>query len=343
LNKTIDPVVAADIVALHANLTRARFFEGLNVIVTGGSGFIGSWLCDFLTGQGATVTCIDDMSTGMTQNINHLFEEPRFKFLRWDVSTKLPDDLQCDLVFHLASHPSPEEYQKNPVETLLGSSQGTMNMLENARMNDAPLVFASTSEVYGLAQLIPTPETYWGNVNPIGPRSCYDEGKRFGESLCMAYNRAYGVDVRVVRIFNTYGPRLRADGIYARALSRFITQALSGADVTVYGNGDQTRSFCYVTDTVRAVLLAAIQSEMKANVVNIGNPNEISILSLAETIVKAAGSKSKITHHERPVDDPQRRSPDISRAQALLSWYPIVSLEEGLSKTIKWFASNTNR
>jgi len=343
LNKAIDPIVAADIVALQADLARAQFFEGLNVIVTGGSGFIGSWLCDFLTDQGATVTCIDDMSTGMTQNINHLFAEPRFKFVKWNVSTKLPDDVQCDLLFHLASHPSPEEYQKHPVETLLGSSQGTMNMLENARRNDATLVFASTSEVYGSAQLIPTPETYWGNVNPIGPRSCYDEGKRFGESLCMAYNRAYGVDVRVARIFNTYGPRLRADGIYARALSRFITQALSGADVTVYGKGDQTRSFCYVTDTVRALLLAAIQPEMKANVVNVGNPNEVSILSLAEAIIKAAGSKSKITHHERPVDDPQRRSPDISRAQALLSWSPLVSLEEGLSKTIKWFASNTNR
>jgi UDP-glucuronate decarboxylase len=226
---------------------------------------------------------------------------------------------------------------------MLANSQGTLNMLELARRNNATLLFTSTSEVYGDAHEVPTPETYWGNVNPIGPRSCYDEGKRFGEALCMAYNRAHGVDTRIVRIFNTYGPRLRADGFYGRALSRFISQALSAQNVTVYGKGDQTRSFCYVTDTIHALLLAATNPNMKANVVNIGAQNEIPIHSLAEMIVKITHSKSKITYHERPADDPQRRCPDISRAKSLLSWSPQTTLEQGLSKTINWFAANKNR
>jgi UDP-glucuronate decarboxylase len=210
-------------------------------------------------------------------------------------------------------------------------------MLELARKNDARVIFASTSEAYGDAQIIPTPETYWGNVNPVGLRSCYDEGKRFGEALCMAYNRMYGLDVRIVRIFNTYGPRLRSDGFYGRALSRFIDQALSGRDITVYGNGDQTRSFCYVTDTLRGILLAAIAREMKGQVVNIGNPTEVSILELAENIKALTRSSSEITFHPRPSDDPQRRCPDISKARGILGWSPTTTLEEGLRNTIEWF------
>jgi UDP-glucuronate decarboxylase len=307
------------------------------VVITGGAGFIGSWLCDFLITQGASVTCLDDMSTGVMRNVSHLIHRTGFRFVNWDVTKASPKIDKCDLIFHLASHPSPEEYQDHPVETILGNSQGTLNMLEVAKENHAVLLFASSSEVYGDAQVVPTPETYWGNVNPIGPRSCYDEGKRFGEALCMAYHRAYGLDVRIVRIFNTYGPRLRADGLYARALSRFIKQALSGSDLTVYGRGDQTRSFCYITDTVHALLLAATKEEMKAQVVNIGNPHEIPILSLAQTIIRIVGSKSQITYHERPVDDPQRRCPDISRSRALLSWAPSVSLEDGLARVVKWF------
>ena len=340
---TSGPTVAGDLSALHAHFATEKPFDRRRIVIAGGGGFIGSWLCDVLLAQGAFVTCLDDMSTGLERNIGHLMREPRFKFLRRDVAKVVDFDLKCDLVYHLASHPSPEEYQIHPIETLLGSSQGTMNMLESARKNDAVFLFASTSEVYGDAQVVPTPESYWGNVNPVGPRSCYDEGKRFGEALCLAYNRTYDLDVRILRVFNTFGPRLRADGLYARALSRFIKQALTGADLTVHGLGDQTRSFCYVTDTAYAFLLAAVRAEMKAQVVNVGNPNEVSILSLAERIIKITGSKSKISYRERPVDDPQRRCPDISRAKALLSWSPQVSLDEGLSKTIKWFVADESR
>jgi UDP-glucuronate decarboxylase len=343
LISTSDPIVADDLKALRANFTGDQSFDGQRILITGGAGFIGSWLSDFLLAQGALVTCLDDMSTGVERNVRHLMQDPRFKFVKHDITEGSSADLECDLIFHLACHPSPEEYQKNSVTTIVGSSHGTMNMLEVARKNDAVLLYASTSEVYGDAQIIPTPESYWGNVNPIGPRSCYDEGKRFAEALCVAYNRTYGLDVRTVRIFNTYGPRLRADGLYARALSRFITQALSGADLTVYGDGKQTRSFCYITDTVLALLLAAIREEMKAQIVNVGNPNESTILSLAETIIRITGSKSKITYYQRPVDDPQRRCPDISRANTLLCWFPRVELNEGLSKTIRWFVANENR
>ena len=343
MNSRPDPIVASDLETLPARFPEEISFEGRRVLITGGSGFIGSWLSDFLVTQGASVICLDDMSTGLEGNISHLVQNPRFEFLKRDVTRGPHADLKCNLIFHLASHPSPEEYEKHPVETIVGSSQGTLNTLEVARKNSAVLVFASTSEVYGDAQVIPTPESYWGNVNPIGPRSCYDEGKRFGEALCMAYNRAYGVDVRLVRIFNTYGPRLRADGLYARALSRFIIQALSGADVTIYGDGNQTRSFCYITDTASALLLVATRPDMKSQVVNVGNPNEISVLTLAQTIVNIVGSTSKITYHQRPVDDPQRRCPDISHAKTMLSWSPKVGLEEGLSKTIKWFAAKKSR
>jgi UDP-glucuronate decarboxylase len=325
---------------MHDSFEESEPLGGRRVLITGGCGFIGSWICDLLISIGARVICLDDMSTGHSRNITHLKKNTRFKFLRYDVAKRQRLALKCDLVFHLASHPSPDEYQKHPVETILPNSEGTRNMLELARKNDTPFLFASSSEIYGDAQVVPTPEAYWGNVNPIGPRSCYDEGKRFGEAICMAYNRAYGIDVRIARIFNTYGPRLRADGLYARAISRFIRQALSVSDVTVYGSGEQTRSFCYVTDTVLALMLAATRKEMKAQVVNVGNPQEISILSLAERIIKILGSKSSVTFHGRSEDDPQRRCPDISRSKTLLSWAPRVNLEEGLSKTIEWFKTN---
>jgi len=341
LSTLADPIVATDLEALRASISERRHFDGQDVVVTGGAGFIGSWLCDFLTMQGARVTCLDDTSTGLVRNVSHLMQRTQFKFVNCDVTRTLPKIDKCNFIFHLASHPSPEEYQEHPVETIVGNSQGTLNMLQVAKKNHAALLLASSSEVYGDAQVVPTPETYWGNVNPIGPRSCYDEGKRFSEALCMAYHRAYGLDVRLVRIFNTYGPRLRADGLYARALSRFIKQALSESDLTVYGKGDQTRSFCYITDTARALLLASTKDEMNAQVLNVGNPEEIPILSLANAVIKAVGSHSKITYRKRPIDDPQRRCPDISRARALLSWAPHVSLEQGLSNTVKWFRANS--
>ena len=340
MSQISDPIVSADLEVLR-RLSEGSPLSGRRVLVTGGSGFIGSWLCDLFVAEGASVTCLDDMSTGILGNISHLRGQPRFKFIRANVASQSSQDLKCDLILHLASHPSPEEYGQHPVESLAANSQGTLNMLEIARANDATLLFTSSSEVYGDAQIVPTPESYWGNANPIGPRSCYDEGKRFGEALCMAYFRQYGVDVRLVRIFNSYGPRLRADGLYARALSRFIMQALSNSDLTVYGNGLQTRSFSYVTDTIRALLLTSVRRGLKAQVLNIGNPNEVSIRQLAETIIKLTSSSSKIVYQSRPVDDPQRRCPDISRAKALLTWTPHVDLEGGLSKTIKWFAAKT--
>jgi UDP-glucuronate decarboxylase len=210
-------------------------------------------------------------------------------------------------------------------------------MLQLARKNDAILIYASTSEVYGDPKVIPTPETYWGNVNPIGPRSCYEEGKRYGEALCIAYHRTYDQDARIVRIFNTYGPRLRPDGFYGRAISKFIDQALSGGDITVYGKGDQTRSFSYVTDSVTAILRVATRDEMKGEVINIGSPDEVTILELAEKINAMTKSRSKITYHPLPPDDPKRRCPDISKAKKVLEWSPTVKLEDGLQRTIGWF------
>ncbi len=340
MSRLSDPIVRADLRALQDSFEESEPLRDRKVLITGGAGFIGSWICDLLTSQGARVICLDDMSTGKPKNIVHLKKSAHFQFLRSDVAKRRQANVKCDLVLHLASHPSPEEYQAHPVETALANSEGTRNMLETARKNDAAFLFASSSEVYGDAQIVPTPEEYWGNVNPLGPRSCYDEGKRFGEALCMAYYRTYGIDVRITRIFNTYGPRLRADGLYARALSRFIQQALSGSNVTVYGKGNQTRSFCYITDTVLALILAITRKEMKAQVVNVGNPQEISILSLAQRIIQILGSKSKVTFHERPQDDPQRRCPDISRSKTLMSWNPRIGLYEGLARTIKWFGTN---
>lgn len=332
----LDHIVRCDLEELIGRLDRAEF-RSKRMTVTGGAGFIGSWLCDLLVLADANVHCIDNLCTGFLGNIEHLLKSSNFTFQEFDVTRPNPGDETCDLIFHFASRASPEEYQRHPIETLAANSQGTMNMLELARKNDAPLIYASTSEVYGDARIIPTPETYWGNVNPIGPRSCYDEAKRFGEALCMAYYRSHGLDVRIVRIFNTYGARLRSDGLYGRALSRFIDQALSSRDITVYGKGDQTRSFCYITDTVAAILWATARRDMKGEVVNIGNPHEVTILELAKKIKAITNSESKITFHPRPQDDPQKRCPDISKAKKVLNWSPSVTLDEGLQKTIAWF------
>ena len=275
----------------------------------------------------------------MPRNIDHLIDNTNFHFHERDVTETITDHNRYDGILHFASHASPEEYQKHPIETLTVNSQGTNTLLELARKNDAPFLYSSTSEIYGDPTVIPTPESYWGNVSSIGPRSCYDEGKRFGEALCMAYHKAYGLDVRLIRIFNTYGPRLRADGYYGRALSRFIDQALSGHEITVYGDGKQTRSFCYVTDTIRAALLALGESRMKGEVVNVGNPEEITIFELAKRVQTVAQSNSKITFYPRPPHDPQRRAPVITRAKLILAWSPSIPLDEGLEKTVQWFRS----
>ena len=260
-NKMIDKIILEDIETIKSNV-KADFFAGKKVLVTGGAGFIGSWLCDVLLSFGSEVTVVDDFSTGRTKNIDHLTQNPKFKLIKSDVC-KFEIEEKLDLILHMAGHASPDEYMAHPIETLQTSADGTRNMAEIARKNDATLLFASTSEVYGDAEVVPTPETYWGKVNPIGPRSCYDEGKRFAEALLMAYCKQYGLDVRVPRIFNSYGPRLREDGLYGRAMSRFILQALTNQPITVYGDGKQTRSFCYITDTATGSNAVGFKFEAK--------------------------------------------------------------------------------
>jgi UDP-glucuronate decarboxylase len=313
-------------------------FEDRTVVVTGGAGFLGSWICDVLVKQGARVVCIDNLSSGLESNIFHLLNEENFKFIRHDISEPINlDEKKIDLIMHLASRASPLEFDKYPIEIIRANTLGTMNMLELARKYNARLLFTSTSEVYGDAKVIPTPETYNGNVNPVGVRGCYDESKRCGEALCMAYLRQYSLDVRIARIFNTYGPRMRADGVYGRVVPRFITQALNNEPITIFGDGKQTRSFCYVTDQIEGLLRLAWFDECKGEVVNIGNPNEITILKLAEIVKKITNSNSEIRLYPPMPDDPRRRCPDISKAKRLLNWTPKVELEEGLRRTVEWF------
>jgi len=317
---------------------KSDLFENRRFLVSGGAGFLGSYLCDTLVEARAQVTCLDDFSTGLAENIKHLLEKKNFEIIKKDVSN-FDCSKDFDFVLHFASRASPEEYQLNPVRTLLANSFGTYNMLEIARKGDSRILFASSSEVYGDATVVPTPESYWGNVNPVGIRSCYDEGKRFGEALLMAYYRKYELDSRIVRIHNTYGPRLRADGAYARALSRFVMQAISGENLTVYGNGTQTRSFCYIIDTVVGILLTLSSPDCKGEVINIGSSNEIRILDLARKIKKIVRSRSEIVFRPLPEDDPRRRRPDLNKARQLLNWNPEIELEQGLKRTIDWFRS----
>jgi len=333
----IDEIILEDIEKIKSDL-KGEGFAGKKVLVTGGAGFIGSWLCDMLVTFGAEVTSVDDFSTGRMKNIDHLTKNPKFKLVKGDACAFQSSD-KFDFILHLAGHASPEEYQVHPIETLQASSFGSANMAELARKNDATVLFASTSEVYGDAEVVPTPESYWGKVNPIGPRSCYDEGKRFAEALFVAYHKQYGLNVKIPRIFNSYGPRLREDGLYGRAMSRFITQALADKPITVYGDGKQTRSFCYITDTVTGLMLLTASDKAKGEVVNIGNAQEVSILELAKKIKELTKCKSSLTFHPLPKDDPKRRCPDTSKIERLLGWKPSVSFEKGLKRTITWFSS----
>jgi len=333
----MDEIIRKDIEKIRS-VVEGDSFEGRRVLVTGGAGFIGSWLCDVLAGFGAEITVLDDLSTGRISNINHLKQNPKFRLLQCDVATFKSED-KFDFVFHLAGHASPEEYQEHPIETLVTSAFGSARMAELARKNDAVILFSSTSEVYGDAEVIPTPESYWGKVNPTGPRACYDEGKRFAEALFVAYYEQYGLDVKIPRIFNSFGPRLREDGLYGRAMSRFITQALADEPITVYGDGQQTRSFCYITDTVAGLLLLTISDNTKGEVVNVGNDQEITILELAKKIRELTKSKSDLTFQLLPKDDPKRRCPDIAKIRKLVKWRPETSFEQGLETTIRWFSS----
>ena len=331
----MDNIIREDLENIKKTV-KGDVFSGKKILVTGGAGFIGSWICDLLVDFSAQVTVIDDLSTGRIKNIDHLIKRSLLNFIQVDVCAFRSDE-KFDFIFHMAGHASPDEYQTYPIETLQTSATGTFIMTELARKNDAPLLFSSTSEVYGDTSIIPTPENYWGNVNPIGPRSCYDEGKRFAEALLMAYRQQYGLDVRVPRIFNSYGPRLREDGLYGRALSRFIAQALANQSITVYGDGKQTRSFCYIADTVTGLLLLATTPEASGEVVNVGNVHEVTILELAQRIKEITKSQANITFHPLPKDDPKRRCPDTVKLEKIVNWKPNFGLQEGLQKTIEWF------
>ncbi|HUU39284.1 MAG TPA: UDP-glucuronic acid decarboxylase family protein [Candidatus Desulfaltia sp.] len=305
------------------------------ILVTGGAGFLGSHLCEQLLGGGDDVVCIDNFFSGSKNNIRHLSHHPFFELIRHDVIHPL--FVEVDQIFHLACPASPIHYQHNPIKTVKTNVMGTINMLGLAKRIRARILLASSSEVYGDAQVHPQTEAYWGNVNPIGLRSCYDEGKRVAETLMMDYHRQNSVDIRIARIFNTYGPRMAVDD--GRVVSNFIVQALKGLDLTVYGDGTQTRSFCYVSDLVDA-LVRMMNTADFSGPLNIGNPAEFTVLELAEKILQLTGSKSRIAHKPLPSDDPVRRCPDISLAKSKLGWEPRVDLEEGLRKTIAYFREN---
>ncbi len=303
------------------------------IVVTGGAGFLGSHLCDALLARGDEVVCLDNLATGSMDNIEHLFGNERFGFHRQDVSNHIWVPGQVDAVMHLASPASPIDFARIPIQILKVGSLGTHNGLGLAREKGARFFLASTSEVYGDPEVHPQPETYWGNVNPIGPRGVYDEAKRFAEAITMAYHRHHGVEVRIVRIFNTYGPRMRPDD--GRVVSNFITQALQGEPITVYGDGTQTRSFCYVADQV-AGHLALLDGDITGPV-NIGNDVEFTMLELADVVIRATNSNSEIRFEPLPVDDPTRRRPDLSLASGSLSWKPMVDLAEGVARTAEYF------
>lgn len=305
----------------------------MRMVITGGAGFIGSHLCDYLIEKGHEVICIDNLLTGKEDNIAHLIGNGKFRFIKHNVSDYIYVDGNVDCVLHFASPASPFDYLEFPIQTLKVGSLGTLNSLGLAKAKKARFLLASTSEVYGDPQIHPQREDYWGHVNPVGPRGVYDEAKRFAEAMTMAYHRYHQVDTRIVRIFNTYGPRMRIkDG---RSLPNFMCQALSGEDITVFGNGSQTRSFCYVSDLVEGIYRLLLSNEHEP--VNMGNPAEITILQLAKEMLALTGSTSKIEFKPLPVDDPKIRQPDITKAKKILGWEPKVSREEGLRKTLTYF------
>jgi len=305
----------------------------MKAFIAGGAGFIGSHLCDLLLARDHSVICLDNLLTSDASNLQHLTDDARFQFIKHNIVDPFEIDTEIDYVLHLASPASPPDFQRFPIEIMRAGSLGTFNALEMAREKKAMFLLASTSEVYGDPLQNPQNEEYWGNVNPIGPRSVYDEAKRFSEALTMAYHRQYGLDTRIVRIFNTYGPRMRKDD--GRVVPALITQALQGEPLTVFGNGSQTRSFCYVSDLVEGIY-QLMQSDVNSPV-NLGNPAEISILELAQKIIQLTGSNSPVHYKSLPEDEPRVRQPDISKAEKLLQWQPRVTLEDGLQRTIERF------
>lgn len=307
----------------------------MKVLITGVAGFIGSHLADKFLSEGFYVIGLDNFLTGSPDNISHLFGHKNFRFIHYNVVNFIHVHDEIDIVLHFACPASPVDYIKYPIQTMKVNSLGTLNTLGLAKAKKARYVFASTSEVYGNPQVHPQPEDYWGYVNPVGVRSVYDEAKRFSESMTMAYHREHGIDIRILRIFNTYGPRMRLND--GRVIPNFISQALRGEDLTVYGDGSQTRSFCYVSDLVEGIFLASVKDGIEGEVINLGNPEEITILELAQKVIHKTASKSKIAFRELPQDDPARRCPDISKAERLLGWRPKISLDKGLENTIHYF------
>ena len=307
------------------------------ILVTGGAGFVGSHLCERLLAEGACVLCVDNFFTGTRDNIEHLLPHPLFELMRHDVT--FPLHVEVDAIYNLACPASPIHYQYDPVKTTKVSVLGALNMLGLAKRTRARILQASTSEVYGDPSVHPQPESYWGNVNPIGPRSCYDEGKRCAETLFFDYHRQHQVDIKVARIFNTYGPRMHPND--GRVVSNFIVQALTGRDITLYGDGSQTRSFCYVDDLVDGLMRLMAANE--PGPINLGTPVEFSMLELARLVLELTGSASRLVYLPLPIDDPRQRRPDISQARALLNWQPATRLQEGLARTIAYFRGTANR
>ncbi len=348
MNKGIE-----EIIKNLGDIFGSKNFEDKIVLVTGGAGFLGSWICEVLVEQQAKVICLDNLVSGLQTNISHLMYKDNFKFIQHDISQPIFFDEPIDIVMHLASRASPFEFEKFPIQILKANTLGIWVALGIAKKHNARFLYTSTSEVYGKAEEMPTSEEYRGNVNPVGPRSCYDEAKRCGESYVIAYKLEHDLDVRIARIFNTYGPRMRAEGVYGRVIPRFIEQALSNSPITIFGDGSQTRSFCYVTDQVEGLMKHTFSfhkrkpvlkekfkkegGEVGGEVVNIGSDKEITILELAELIKEMTNSSSEIVFKELPKDDPPRRKPDITKAKMLLGWEPKVGLEEGLLKMIEWF------
>jgi UDP-glucuronate decarboxylase len=315
------------------NNRNAHIPQAKTILVTGGAGFIGSHLCEELLKQQNEVICMDNFFTGSKENIRHLLKDPHFELIRQDIVH--PVFVEVDQIYNLACPASPIHYQYNPVKTIKTNVMGAIHMLGLAKRVKAKILQASTSEIYGNPEMHPQDETYWGNVNPIGLRSCYDEGKRCAETLFFDYHRQNNVRIKVVRIFNTYGPRMHPND--GRVVSNFIVQALKGRDITIYGSGDQTRSFCYVDDMVKGLIAMMNVDDQFIGPVNLGNPGEFTIMELAQKIIHLTGSPSKIVHKPLPEDDPVRRRPDISQAKERLDWSPTVDLEEGLKKTVRYF------
>ena len=308
------------------------------ILIAGGAGFLGSHLCDLFWNRDFEVICVDNLVTGNARNVQHLVDQDRFTYFHHDIIQAIEVDQDLDYVLNFASPASPPDYYRLPIQTMLVGSTGTHNLLELAKEKSAVFMMASTSEIYGDPQVSPQLEDYWGNVNPVGPRSVYDEAKRFSEAMTMAYHREFSLNTRLLRIFNVYGPRMRPkDG---RAIPNFIDQALNGEPITIYGDGSQTRSFCYYQDEVEGIY-RLLMSNLNVPI-NIGNPNELTILELAETIIELTGSRSQIIFQELPEDDPKVRRPDISRAKQHLDWQPVVDLRQGLTQTIDYFATLSN-